>query len=205
MVGPGCGGEERRRRQRNPGIEMKPLRQAAPGPVLRATDELRRQRIPFDIPAHANELRRAPDRERLETALIERFLPDGLVSTMPSNRMGSSYPSHEPRKGRRGRCVDHQVPVVGEHAVRHESHRIPFEACAENPEKRAIVERARENREPAHSSVDDVEEWAGQRMARATRHKGLGLRKRHAGRLESRPPAPGCGNLWKNPPSPSPS
>ena len=202
MIRPGGRCEERRGGERHPRVETQPLRQTAPRPVLGPAHELGRQRISFDVPAHANELGGAFDGKRLESALIERPLAARLVLPVPPDRVGSSYPFHEPRKGLRGRDVHHQMPVIPQDAVRHQPHRVALQALGEHAEKRVIVERTRKNGQLSHASIDDVEKWDRQRAATRTRHKACRCRKRYAG---IRPPAPGCGNLWKKRTTPSPS
>jgi hypothetical protein len=72
--------------------------------------------------------------------------------------MGSSYPSHEVRKGSDGLRVKDKVPVIGKHAVRDQLHGIAFEPVGQDAEKRGVVWPPRENRELPHASIDDVEE-----------------------------------------------
>src|SRR5713101_3117484 len=96
------------------------LRQSRPRPVLRTGYKTCAKSIAFDVSADSGEISGTFKRLRMESTLIDRSLPNGLMATMPADCMGSSYPLHELDQGYCVRRFHHKVPVVRENAVRDE-------------------------------------------------------------------------------------
>jgi hypothetical protein len=63
--------------------------QAAPWPILRATNESGRQSIALDVSTGLNEDVRGIDAFGLESALVDRAVADRLVSDAESHGVGS--------------------------------------------------------------------------------------------------------------------
>src|SRR5581483_11713021 len=118
-------GQKRRRRERDLAAAVAAFREAAPRPVLRATDEPGAQSVAFDVPAGAHELVGRANGDALEAALIDGPLADGLTMMLPSHGMGNGYPVQELRERAGIDRAQHQVPVIREDAVRQQPRRVP--------------------------------------------------------------------------------
>lgn len=77
-------------------VEAVPL--ARPAPLPGSTDEVRAERIPFDVSADLEKMRVIGERKGLEPSLIERAGAQGTMGMVPFHRMGHPQPVHEHRK-----------------------------------------------------------------------------------------------------------
>ena len=162
------GGTRQRHRRRFPA----PIRQAAPGPVLSATNEAGRQRVALDIPADAQQPAGGLDDMRFESALIDRSFTHALSQQLKPHRMGSCYPMHEPREALGSRRADDEMPVIVHDTVGDNRHRMLRQPCSENLEEVAIILRSQEQRHSAITAVDDVKIVFGIQASGSSRHIG---------------------------------
>lgn len=129
-MNPGAGRQELSARERYGPVTSEPICQTSPRPVLRSVNQTRRQRVTFDIPTDANQRPGLINDKRLESALIDRAVPNCLLPPAKSDRMGSGYPMQQGGKLVRSRRTDHQMPVVGQHAVRNDGDWMSFQSAA---------------------------------------------------------------------------
>lgn len=152
-----------------------PIGEAAPRPVLGTADQSSPEGIALDVAAHPHERGRRLNRMCLESALIDRAFPDGLVVASPAHRVGSLYPVHELRQRPGFDRTHDQMPVIGEQAVGYEPYRMLLETRKEYATEGPVVEPFDEDRLSADASVYDVEKACGRRGTGPSRHVG-GLR-----------------------------
>jgi hypothetical protein len=167
--------EKRRRHEREIGRRAKTVRQAAPRPVLRATDEASFERVPLDVPAHAHEHAGFLDGEGLEATLVDGSLTDALAVAVPPPRVGSAYPVHQPRQPVRVDWTHDEVEVVRQHAVGDEPRGMAAEALIERGQKGPIIGGALKERRLSHAAIDDVKEPRCRRVARSSWHSRVSL------------------------------
>jgi hypothetical protein len=96
---------------------MKPIRRAAPRPVLRPSHETCRQGVAFNVSARAYDIRGFLERLGFEPSLVDRSLSNGAAMTVMADGMGNGYPVHQPGEARRVRRTHDQMPVIGEDAI----------------------------------------------------------------------------------------
>jgi hypothetical protein len=167
--------EKRRPHERQLGRRAQAVRQAAPRPVLRPTDEAGSERVPLDVTTHANELARLLDREGFEATLVDRSLTDAVAVAVPPPRVGSAYPVHQLRQPLRlGRTHD-EVEVVWQHAVADEPHGMASKTLIEHGQKGPIIGGALKERRLSHAAIDDVKKPRRRRMAGSSRHSRVSL------------------------------
>jgi hypothetical protein len=167
--------EKRCRHERQFGRRAETVRQAAPRPVLRATDEASFERVPLDVPAHANEHASFLYDEGLETTLVDGSLTDALAVAVPPPRVGSAYPVHQLRQPVRVDRTHDEVEVVRQNAVGDEPHGMAAQALIEHGQKGPIIGGALKERRLSHAAIDDVKEPRRRCVARSSRHSRVSL------------------------------
>jgi hypothetical protein len=93
---------------------------------------------------------------RLESALIDGTFPDGLPAQAQADGVGSCYPMQQAGEAPASRRSKHQVPVVGQQAVRDKRDRVAAKTLSQNGEKLAIIARLGKERGSACAAIDDV-------------------------------------------------
>jgi len=156
MLKPAVGAQERRRYDWNPLLHPQSVRQAAPRPVLRSSDEPSSEWIAFDIPTHSDEVTRLIDHGGPEPILIHVTKTGRLSMEMPANRVGERYPMQQAGHGLWVNRTQKQVPVIGHQAVGNQSRWMPFQALVQDFQKRLIVSGSAEEQLPADRSIDDM-------------------------------------------------
>jgi hypothetical protein len=167
--------EKWRRHERQLGRRAQAVGQAAPRPVLRASDEAGPKRVPLDVPTHAHELARFLDRIGLEATLVDGSLTDAVAVAAPPPRVGSAYPIHQLRQPVRvGRTQD-EVELVRQNAVGDEPYGMLPKALLEHGQKGPIIGGALKERRLTHAAIDDVKEPRRRRVVRSSRHSRASL------------------------------
>jgi hypothetical protein len=158
VVDPRLRRQEPSRLQGDLGLGAKPFGETAPRPVLRAAHQAGAERVALDVSAGAHQVARAVDRNGSIPSLIDRSVTSGIATLVPAHGMGSRYPMHEADHPFRSRGLEHQVPVVREHAERDQAHGEALEPFLQYAKKGPIILRAPEDRRLAHTAVQDVKE-----------------------------------------------
>jgi hypothetical protein len=150
--------EKRGRHERQAGRRAQTVRQAAPRPVLRATNEAGSQGVPLDVATHANELARFDDDEGFEATLIDGSLADAVAAAVPPLRVGSADPVHVLRQAARVGWTHDEVEMVRQHAVGDEPYWMAAKTLVEGGQKGPIIGGALKERHLSHAAIDDVVE-----------------------------------------------
>ena len=117
---------------------------------------MRTQGISLDVPAHVYKLRRPLDGVRVKTSLVHRPLADGLVVTMPADRVGSGDPLHERRELPGASRTHDEMPMVRHDAVGNQLHRMQRQALLEDREKGPIIGSIHEDPNFSDTAIDDM-------------------------------------------------
>jgi hypothetical protein len=149
---------------------VKPIRQAAPRPVLRTSDQACGQSIAFDVSARAYDVRGFLEGLGFEPPLVDGPLSNGAAMMVIADGMGNRYPMHQPRQARWVRWTHDQMPVVRENAVGKQPNRMPFQARLEHRQKGPVVVWAQEDRRLADAAIDNVEEVTSERAPKTSGH-----------------------------------
>lgn len=172
VIDPGRRLEKRGHDQRQPRGPQPPFRQTAPRPVLRPPDEVRAERVTFDVPAGSHQDVHCVDRSGLEAALVDGTFANGVAATTPANGVGHTYPMNQPRELSRVRGAQDQMPVRGHHAVGDQSGRIAIQPVPEDCQKCTVVARAREERMLVGTAVYHVKERCSDARTGPSCHRG---------------------------------
>jgi len=103
-------------------------------------------------------------------ALIDGAGAGAVMMLVPSNGVGSRYPLHEPDECGRAAGREHEMPVIRQHAERHQPDRMIGEPLFQNGEKGPIIRGPHEQRHPSGAAVDDVKVRGQQVGAARSRH-----------------------------------
>jgi hypothetical protein len=164
--------KKRRVDQRQSGRRQQPVIQAAPGPVLRPGNQTGAQRVALDVATRPHQGVHRLNGNRLEPALIHRTFADGLPVLAPAHGVGSRYPVQELCELWGCHGTHDEMPVIRQHAVGYEPHRMLFEPGPQNVSKGPVVLALQEDGLAAGASVDDVKKAGERRGTRSSWHQG---------------------------------
>jgi hypothetical protein len=170
VVDPGARHQEGRRDQPQVRVRMQALGEAAPGPVLRAPDEPHAHGVALDVATDAHHVRWTAEPCRFVVASVKRLRPASVVLLPPAPAVGSGYPAHEPADAAGPILTQHEVPVIGDDAVRDEPDRVPLQALFEYLQERPVIRWALKDGLLDDTAVDDVKERRSERRALNSRH-----------------------------------
>jgi hypothetical protein len=145
-----------------------PTRQAAPGPVFGAANQVGAEGIPLGVAGHRVVMLVRLDRKRLEPALIDMPRACRMAMRVPALRVGQSQPADKPRQLAVFLRPKQHVPVIGQNAVGQQPGIIAFDCFGEHFFQGFVVGVALEDRHPRVSAVEhmiNVSRFGGSKWA----------------------------------------
>src|SRR5271166_4895526 len=130
--------------------------EAAPPPSLGPLDQPRAEGIAFDVPAHCQEMAVILNRKGFEPTLIQVASTGRMAMGMPPLRVGHGEPAHELRQVPVLSRPDHQMKMVGHHAIGQQPHVIPRHRLADCPLEGRVIVLVTEDRQPRIGAIQRV-------------------------------------------------
>ena len=135
---------------------MVPAPEAAPPPILRPTNQIRSQGVPFDVAAHGEKMVFGLNRERLEPPLIHVAGTAAVTMGVPTLRVRERKPSNETRKFPVRVRLDYEVPMIRHQAPGQKVGAVPLDCLLENSLQRLIIGVGLKNRHACIAAVEHV-------------------------------------------------
>jgi hypothetical protein len=174
MPDPRLGRHERRSAQWQRRCGAQTIGQAAPRPVLGASNEPGGERVPFDRAADSKEAVWRGDHLHIQTFPVNRRAVQAWPGALQPDGMGICYPLDQARESHRARGAEHEMPVIVHDAVREQRQWMPFKAFAHNLQEVPIILRPEKQRSRERRSMNDVKIVVGGGLRGGSRH-GVGL------------------------------
>jgi hypothetical protein len=171
---PGLGRHEGGSAQRQGRGGAQTICQAAPRPVLCATDEAHSECVPLDVPADAEQAIWSADGLQRAAFEVNRSPFQAWASALQPSGMGSCYPCDQPRESRCTRGTEHEVPVIVHDGVREQREWMPFEPFTHNLQKVPVILRPEEHRGRQRGSMNYVKVAVAICLPGGSQH-GVGL------------------------------
>ena len=137
---------------------VKPLRETAPGPVLRAPDQRRSARVPLDVAADPQEVMVSLDGNVFEATLVHCALARRARVHPPPSRVGRLQPLHRARQRSLGWRRDDEMPMVRHEAVRKKRNAEFFDGDGKERFERVVITCRFEKQAFSRPAVDNVED-----------------------------------------------
>lgn len=118
---------------------MFPNPQSAVGPLLGAVDQIRSQRISFDVAIDLVEMRIGFNRKRLEATLVDVALSGHVVIRLPTSDMRHRQPLHESPQVAVILRPQNKMPMIGHQAITSNPHRSLFQSVSDDAFKRQEI------------------------------------------------------------------
>ncbi len=144
---------------------------AAPWPALGHADEIRADRISFDVSADVEEMFVLLDRETFEAPLIERAGSGGFVVGVPALRVSDGEEAHEFAEVAVFLRPEDEVPVIGHQTEADDSNRQAFVRLLDDAQHGGVVAVAVEKPFPTDGPVEDVVSQSSGGNAQASGHE----------------------------------
>ena len=130
--------------------------EAAPPPILRPTNQIRSQGVPFDVAAHGEKMVFGLNRERLEPPLIHVAGTAAVTMGVPTLRVRERKPSNKTRKFPVRVRLDHEVPMIRHQTPGQKVGGVAIDRLLENSLQCLVVGVRLENGHARIATVEDV-------------------------------------------------
>jgi len=142
--------------RRQLGISLIPPPEARPLPAFRLCDQLRSERIAFDIACDGEEMLIGLDRKGFEAALIDRACSGGVVMGMPALRMRDGDPTEDFRKFPVLPGPEEEMPMIRHEAIGGNADLGLGVGLGENLFKGGVISGCLKERESSDTTIQDV-------------------------------------------------
>lgn len=127
-----------------------------PPPRIGLFGQMGPQRIPLHVPQNRQQMIVRLNRERLETALVQRACSRRAMRRVPTLRVGDRQPTHELRQVAIATRPKHEMPVIGHDAPSQNPHRQTPLGLGDHLFERLIVSCLSENTDTPHGSIQHM-------------------------------------------------
>jgi len=138
---------------------MLPAMETPPTPRFRTLHEIGSQGVSLDVATNGQEMLIVLGGERLEAALVHVSAARAVPVRVPSLSVGQRQPTGESRQFAVFPRPDHQVPMIGHHAVSQQPHFRAIDRFFQNTLERVIILRLLKYR---HSGIRPIQNMINQ-------------------------------------------
>lgn len=142
--------------RRQLGISLIPPPEARPLPIFRLCDQLRPERVAFDIACDGQEMFIGLGRKGFEAALIDRACPGSAMVGMPALGMRHGDPAEDFRKFPVQPGPEKQMPMIRHEAIGGDADLGVGVGLGENLFKGGVISGCLEERESSDAAIQDM-------------------------------------------------